>query len=129
MRNFGWVSVQISQKTRLLSRAIALFLAVGASGAGLAESETAEEAHYEFSADWTTRYHENWLIQLGSLVGQSDVHGLEIGCFEARSTIWFLEHITTHPTARMTCIDVFTEAIERRFDHNLRVSGLTDRMS
>jgi predicted O-methyltransferase YrrM len=40
-----------------------------------------------------------------------------------------LENIASHPTGRMTCIDVFTEAIEKRFDHNLRVAGLDGKVT
>ena len=34
-------------------------------------------------------------------------HALEIGCFEGRSTLWFLENILTHPNSVLTVIDNF----------------------
>jgi len=39
---------------------------------------------------------------------------LEIGSFEGRSAVWFLEHILTDPDARITCVDTFTP--NERFD-------------
>jgi predicted O-methyltransferase YrrM len=50
---------------------------------------------------------------------------LEIGSYEGRSTVWFLENILTEQGAEITCVDVFSEPRwELRFDHNIRVSGL-----
>ncbi len=60
-------------------------------------------------------------------------HVVEIGCFEGRSTLWFLEHLLHHPDSRITCIDTFaggaehtpeqTESLYERFLANLRESG------
>ena len=33
---------------------------------------------------------------------------LEIGSFEGKSTVWFLENILTHPDSTITCIDPWT---------------------
>jgi predicted O-methyltransferase YrrM len=58
---------------------------------------------------------------------------VEIGCFEGRSTLWFLEHLLSHPDSRITCIDTFTggaehtpeqtESLHERFLANLGESG------
>jgi predicted O-methyltransferase YrrM len=106
----------------------AVVATVAAASPATTEAEVSEEAGYEFSADWTTPHTPHWLRHLARFIGKPGVHGVEIGCFEGRSSIWFLERIANHPSARMTCIDVFTDAIEQRFDHNLRVAGLGDRM-
>ena len=115
LRNRGW--------------AIPIFLVSAALAWACAKEETPEAGRYQFSTDWTTTHSELWLTHLERFNGKPDVHGLEIGCFEGRTSIWFLEHIANHPTARMTCIDVFTEPIEKRFDHNLRVAGLSDKVT
>ncbi len=61
---------------------------------------------------------------------------LEIGSYEGRSSIWFLEKIVTHETARLFCVDPWGAlsgdpaqiAVERLFDHNLAVSGFGRRL-
>ncbi len=83
---------------------------------------------YDFSVNWTALNAKRWNNNLKKLKGKPNAQGLEVGCFEGRSTIWFLANILTHPTSRMTCIDVFTEGIEARFDNNVKVSGLAKRV-
>lgn len=114
---------------RFRSWLLALFLTVGTSSPALAQQAIADGSAYEYSSDWTTPHTQLWMRHLARFSNEPDVHGLEIGCFEGRSSIWFLERIVSHPTARMTCIDVFPESIEKRFDHNLQVSGLSERMT
>ena len=54
---------------------------------------------------------------------------LEIGSYEGRSAVWFLENILTHPTSRLVCIDPFFDPrVEMRFDHNVRLSGARERL-
>jgi hypothetical protein len=57
-----------------------------------------------------------------------EVHGLEIGSFEGRSAIWFFDNILTHPSATMTCVDVFPKEYEDTFDKNIEVSGYSKRV-
>jgi len=95
----------------------------------LAVSVGAEDApEYRYSVDFTRGHADTWTKHLGRLVGRADARGLEIGCFEGGSTLWFLQQVLTHPNSRMTCIDVFTEEIEANFDHNVRISGQADRI-
>jgi len=98
-------------------------------GAAPTPAAAADEGAYEFSSDWTTPHTQLWLRHLARFMRKPDIHGMEIGCFEGRSSIWFLERIASDPSARMSCVDVFTDAIEQRFDHNLGVSGLASRMT
>jgi predicted O-methyltransferase YrrM len=61
---------------------------------------------------------------LASLTGAGDASLLEVGSFEGRSAIWFLDNVLTHPTATITCVDPFIgPGAEAQFDHNMRVSG------
>lgn len=85
----------------------------------------AGEVHgrYIFSADWTTRHTEHWKRVLAHLKDKPNVHALEIGSFEGRSAIWFLENILTDPSATITCIDIFNAKYEMNFDHNTRYFG------
>jgi predicted O-methyltransferase YrrM len=52
---------------------------------------------------------------------------LEIGSFEGRSTVWFLDNVLTHPSATIVCVDTF-EFGHARFDHNISVSGFAEKV-
>jgi predicted O-methyltransferase YrrM len=84
-----------------------------------------------FTVDWTTPHLET-LARLVSPTGVHDI--LEIGSWEGRSAIFFLEHC---PDCRITCIDTFQggrehagmdqlTSVEARFDSNL--AGYGDRI-
>ena len=77
---------------------------------------------YIFTTDFVSRRIPIWEQHLIEFKGKENVSVLEIGSFEGRSTIWFLENILTHPTSSITCVDPFFRA-EIRFDHNIKVSG------
>ncbi len=47
---------------------------------------------------------EQWSTLTEHLHGRP-VRVLEIGCFEGRSTIWWMDHLLTHPNSRLVCID------------------------
>jgi predicted O-methyltransferase YrrM len=77
----------------------------------------------EFTTDWTTSNLATWRTHLEPLRAATEV--LEIGSFEGRSTIFFLNFFSA---ARITCIDPFLkrpgrpDAVgdsEQRFDGNL----------
>src|SRR6187431_1666089 len=85
-----------------------------------------------FTADWTSHYIPNWVKFLAGLRDR-DVAALEIGAWEGRSTIFFLEYL---PRCRITCIDTFAgspehirfgeaalASLEARFDSNLAPYG------
>ena len=111
-------------RTLAVALVASVFLAFALSSSALA----ADDSGYRYSIDWPTANTDSWKKYLGGLAGRADARGLEIGCFEGRSTIWFLENVLTHPEARMACIDVFTDEIEANFDHNVKVSGQGDRV-
>jgi predicted O-methyltransferase YrrM len=59
------------------------------------------------------KYTENWfnstdLEQFLPLNTQDELHILEIGSFEGKSTIWFLENVLQNPNSTITCIDPWT---------------------
>ena len=79
---------------------------------------------YSFTTDYVTHHAPTWCHQLAPLRGVADARLLEVGSFEGRSAIWFLDNVLTHPTATITCVDPFYgPGLEARFDHNIRVSG------
>ena len=57
------------------------------------------------------------------------VNFLEVGCWEGRSAIFWLENIVTDERSRLTCVDRFYDPVkERRFDGNLAASEQSHRM-
>src|SRR5512139_4290639 len=80
----------------------------------------------EFTVDWTSHNSPIWEKLFGS-ARNAPVKILEIGSWEGRSAIWFLDYL---PHSKITCVDTFaggdehwamTElpSIEKRFDANL----------
>lgn len=83
---------------------------------------------FSWTADYLTRQLPTWEKHLGHLRNQPGLQVLEIGSFEGRSALWFLLNLCGHPQSRLTCIDLFCELYELRFDHNLRRSGCQGRL-
>ncbi len=63
-----------------------------------------------FSFDWTSWHFPNWIKLLEPYRGRS-LRVLEIGSWEGRSALFFLNHL---PRARLTCIDSFEGGKEHR---------------
>jgi predicted O-methyltransferase YrrM len=78
---------------------------------------------YSFTKNSFTDKVASWTKMLGEFAGKPDVHYLEIGTYEGRSALWVLEHVLTHPTARLTIIDAFEEHTYKRFIANVNLSG------
>jgi hypothetical protein len=79
---------------------------------------------FDFTRDFVTPFAHVWDEHLAPFKGRERLAMLEIGSYEGRSAVWFLENVLTHPSATLTCVDPFAaRGIEPRFDHNLRVSG------
>jgi predicted O-methyltransferase YrrM len=92
-------------------------------------TSVAADAKYEFTTDWVSREVNLWTEQLKHLKEKPNIHALEIGSFEGRSAIWFLENILIHPTSSITCVDIFDEqyAYEEKFDRNIEASGFAKK--
>jgi predicted O-methyltransferase YrrM len=94
-----------------------------------AASQISPAKPYEFSVNWVDYHVPDWQMLLSSIKGKPNVKALEIGSFEGRSAIWFLENILTDPSSSIVCIDIFDEPItERRYDNNIALSGFADRV-
>lgn len=92
-------------------------------------SELARTKEYSFTSDWMSNNISNWNAWLAPFRRQPGVRMLEIGSFEGRSAIWFLENILSDPTAHLTCIDLFDPPWDLRFDHNVRVYGQVNKVT
>ena len=87
------------------------------------------DAKYKFSTDGVSANAPVWLKYLEEFAAKPAVHALEIGSFEGRSAVWFLENILTHHSATITCIDLFEEDFEATFDRNVKASGLGHKLT
>lgn len=108
--------------SRLRVLVISFFIAV-AAGPILPAVAAAEK--YQFTEDWVSPHSGVWREHLKHLKGRRNIHALEIGSFEGRSALWFLENILTDATSTITCVDLFIgKTYEDQFDHNIQVSTL-----
>jgi predicted O-methyltransferase YrrM len=95
----------------------------GANGGAMIEKPA-----YTFSTDYVSSFTEQWALCLRDLAGRADVRMLEIGSFEGRSAIWFLENILTGLGSSITCVDGFWPPYGDVFDRNIAASGLSARV-
>jgi SAM-dependent methyltransferase len=85
---------------------------------------------YSFTSDYTSYNTSNWVRIFEEYRGQAGIRMLEIGSYEGRSAVWFLENILTHPSASIVCLDFFTSLpLNMRFDHNIRRSGQGNKVT
>jgi len=88
---------------------------------------------YDFTFDNTFRGFIDaipvWNKILHPFKGKPDIHYLEIGVNQGRSSIWVLENILTDPSARLTGIDIFPEGTDfkERYLSNLKLSGFAKK--
>jgi predicted O-methyltransferase YrrM len=92
------------------------------------ESLIVQSPKYRFSEDWVTDNSANWDRVLSDFKGKANIHALEIGSFEGRSALWFLENVLTDPTASITCIDIWAGSYEKLFDENVNAYGQPNKL-
>jgi len=59
---------------------------------------------FRFGPDWTSHHFQDWSRWLEPF-RDKPVRGLEVGSFEGRSAVWFLQNILTHPQSTLIAID------------------------
>lgn len=90
----------------------------------------AKQPEYSYTTDYVSEHVENWLCWLHRMRDQPGLHFLEIGSYQGRSAVWFLQNILTDPTSTLDCIDLFTGlGLEPRFDHNVKLSGSAEQVT
>lgn len=87
--------------------------------------QAAANRNYQFTHDWFTHNIATWETHLKTYAHYPQVQGLEIGSFEGMSACWLLDHVLTHPTARLTCIDLF---FQESFETNLAQTGASQKL-
>jgi predicted O-methyltransferase YrrM len=91
---------------------------------------TSKLTKYSFSTDYVSHHTPLWRRHLREFEGLDNVHMLEVGSYEGRSALWFLDNILTHPTSSITCVDAFyVRRAEFRFDHNIKISGFSSKVT
>lgn len=90
---------------------------------------------YHFTHDWFSRNIPLLSEHISIFAGLPNLHFLEVGSWEGRSTCWLLEKILTHESAQISCIDTFEgedylnleqdilQNVEDRFDWNIAQTG------
>jgi predicted O-methyltransferase YrrM len=78
---------------------------------------------YNFTTNWFSANIPVWEKALAPYRGKANIHYLEVGVYEGRSALWTLDNILTHPSSRLTCIDVFDGPYKETFFANLQRSG------
>jgi len=92
------------------------------------DMEPSPVSPYEFTSDWFSWRASSWEKHFIHLAG-CPIQCLEIGSFEGRSAIWVVENLLSHPASRLTCIDIFYNAIlEDRFERNIYATGRGERV-
>lgn len=80
--------------------------------------------NFKFTQDWFTHSSEHIAPILSKYVTNRAVKFLEIGSFEGRSTMWFLENYCQHPYASITSVDYVPSPL---LGHNLSLLDGNDR--
>jgi precorrin-6B methylase 2 len=92
-----------------------------------------DDPKYKFTHDLFTTHIKQWEKDFGFLKGRPNLRFVEIGSFEGRSTCWLLEHILTHETSTIICIDPFNEIDQPRqeeyFDFNIKQTGMAHKVT
>ncbi|CAD5980273.1 UDP-N-acetylglucosamine--peptide N-acetylglucosaminyltransferase [Planktothrix tepida] len=83
------------------------------------------EKNYHFTKDWFSVNIPKWDKALHAFAHRPQIQGLEIGSFQGMSACWLLDHILTHPTAKMTCIDL---SFKTEFDQNIVKTGASEKV-
>ncbi|MEB3359768.1 MAG: class I SAM-dependent methyltransferase [Synechococcales bacterium] len=87
---------------------------------------TIHQRGYEFTHDWFSHHIPLLTRQVRPLAHRPHCHILEVGSDQGMTACWWLEHLLTHPTARLTCVDgEFSEG----FTANLTRTGASDRVT
>ncbi len=80
---------------------------------------------YQFTQDWFTHNIPVWKRHLQQFTGIPDFQVVEIGSFQGMSACWLLDKILTHPTAKITCIDLY---FQQDFKGNIAKTGVAEQV-
>jgi len=75
-------------------------------------------SNFRFTTDWHSHITKHWETHLSRFRGKP-AHMLELGSFEGRSALWALDHVLTHETSTIDCVDLWIGEYEKNFQHNM----------
>ena len=81
--------------------------------------------NYQFTQDWFTHNIPIWQKHLQQFAGMPEFQVVEIGSFQGMSACWLLDNILTHPTAKITCIDLY---FQEHFKGNIAKTKAAERV-
>lgn len=105
-----------------------------------------EKKSYTFTEDW---FKYNDIIKFLKFDSNKELHFLEVGSYEGKSTIWFIENFMNHLNSTVTCIDPWENysqnedsyesyssinalhnlsEIQKRFNNNIELSGRKNKV-
>ena len=83
-----------------------------------------------FSTDWFIHRIPQWVEFILPVLQGKPARWLELGSYEGRSALWTLEHILTHPDAKLICVDIWTNLdVAARFDANILGSPYANKVT
>ena len=95
------------------------------------------------------KYTVSWFSEVGALENvlkdlnkESELHFLEIGCYEGKSTTWFIDNYRKNGKSTITCVDPWLpysqvdnkdvefnlNGVKDRFEHNVKTTGKIDKV-
>jgi predicted O-methyltransferase YrrM len=80
--------------------------------------------NYKFTQNW---FNHDDLIQFLPLQTQEEIHILEIGSFEGKSTVWFIDNLLNNPKSTITCIDPWTSYDQKHNSINSYSENLNNK--
>jgi predicted O-methyltransferase YrrM len=95
----------------------------------LKQENALDKQTYIFTVDWFSYNIPIWTHYFKELKDKPNLHFLEIGSFQGRSTVWLLENILTDKTSTITCIDTFEGSIEHTLHFQNDIKNLFDIFS
>jgi tetratricopeptide (TPR) repeat protein len=81
--------------------------------------------NYNFQYDWFTHNIQVWQQQLQPFM-DTPINILEIGSFEGMATCWLLDCVLTHPSATITCIDIY---FQDNFESNIALTSAKHKVT
>lgn len=65
-----------------------------------------------FTQDWVSNHCGKWKEHLSDLIGKPKVSGLEVGVYEGRSSLWWLDNILTGEGSHLVAIEPWRDKFE-----------------
>ena len=91
----------------------------------ITNEDPSKRLDYRFTADWTTHNLAGWKKWMKPATDPVNI--IEIGAWEGRSTVWFMDNLLENPESRLTVIDPWVGSDDRFKDYFTRNIGLHPR--